>query len=91
MVLPKGEGRFWIWSSCRSRTPSARATRSVWVNEVQYLHPDQPFGGHKQSGIGVEGGLDGLLEYTNTQVLVSMRWSPRSKPRTATRRCAASC
>ena len=32
--------------------------------------PHVAFGGHKQSGIGVEGGLDGLLEYTNTQVLV---------------------
>ncbi len=44
---------------------------TVWVNEVQYLHPGLPFGGHKQSGIGVEGGVEGLLEYTNTQVLVT--------------------
>jgi acyl-CoA reductase-like NAD-dependent aldehyde dehydrogenase len=28
------------------------------------------FGGMKQSGLGVEGGVEGLLEYTNTQTLV---------------------
>ena len=37
---------------------------TVWVNESQYLSPHAAFGGHKQSGIGVEGGLDGLLEFT---------------------------
>lgn len=49
----------------------------VWVNESQALTPDMPFGGHKQSGIGVESGLDGLLEYTASQV-VSVRYAPGS-------------
>lgn len=46
---------------------------TVWINEVQYLHPWQPFGGHKHSGIGVENGLAGLLSYTNAQTLVTRK------------------
>lgn len=42
---------------------------TVWINETIYLTPLQPFGGHKQSGLGVENGMDGLLEYTNIQVI----------------------
>ena len=38
---------------------------TVWINEAQYLSPMGEFGGHKQSGLGVEGGLHGLLDYTN--------------------------
>lgn len=43
---------------------------TVWVNTVQELGPGQPFGGHKQSGLGAENGSKGLLEYTNSQVIV---------------------
>ena len=39
-------------------------TGTVWINEVQHLTPWQAFAGHKQSGLGVENGLGGLLEYT---------------------------
>jgi len=44
-------------------------TGTVWVNESQHLMPWTPFGGHKQSGIGVENGVAGLLEYTNPQTI----------------------
>lgn len=37
---------------------------SVWINEIQHLSPHASFGGHKQSGIGQEGGVHGLLEFT---------------------------
>ncbi|GGZ13984.1 aldehyde dehydrogenase family protein [Novosphingobium colocasiae] len=37
---------------------------TVWVNESRNLTPLAPFGGHRQSGIGVEGGREGLMEYT---------------------------
>lgn len=43
---------------------------TVWINTVQDLGPGQPFGGHKQSGLGVENGREGLLEYCNPQVIV---------------------
>lgn len=43
---------------------------TVWINCIQVLSPHAPFGGHKQSGIGVEHSLDGILEYTNIQTIV---------------------
>ncbi|MFJ6573436.1 aldehyde dehydrogenase family protein [Streptomyces sp. NPDC091292] len=46
---------------------------TVWVNEVMHLHPAVPFGGRKQSGIGVESGLAGLLEFTEPQTLTVRR------------------
>jgi aldehyde dehydrogenase (NAD+) len=46
------------------------ASGTVWVNETQHLSPTAAFGGMKQSGVGVEGGLQGLLEYTNAQTIV---------------------
>ncbi|KAJ5513777.1 Aldehyde/histidinol dehydrogenase [Penicillium fimorum] len=39
----------------------------VWVNSHFDLGPNTPFGGHKQSGMGVEWGLTGLLGYCNSQ------------------------
>ena len=45
-------------------------TGTVWINETQHLTPLAPFAGHKQSGVGVENGTDGLLEYTNVQTVV---------------------
>jgi FKBP-type peptidyl-prolyl cis-trans isomerase 2 len=38
---------------------------TVWLNEVHQYSPHQAFGGHKQSGIGCENALHGLMEYTN--------------------------
>lgn len=49
------------------------ASGTVWVNETQHLSPTAAFGGMKQSGVGVEGGLEGLLEYTNAQTIVRRR------------------
>lgn len=42
---------------------------SAWVNDHGAIQPDAPFGGIKQSGIGVEFGLYGLKEYTSIQTL----------------------
>ena len=46
---------------------------TVWVNEIHIHGIDIPFGGHKQSGLGVENGREGLAEYTNTKVLMVAR------------------
>ena len=46
------------------------ASGTVWVNETQHLLPTAASGGMEQSGVGVEGGLEGLLEYTNAQTIV---------------------
>jgi len=42
---------------------------TAWVNQHGVLHPLAPFGGVKNSGIGVEFNVDGLKEYTTIQVL----------------------
>lgn len=43
---------------------------TVWINTAQILSPSIPFGGRKQSGIGVENGVEALLEYTNIQTII---------------------
>lgn len=50
---------------------------TVWVNGHALLGPDQPVGGMKCSGIGLEGGRLGLTEYTAAQV----RRRPPTGPR----------
>ena len=51
-------------------------TGTVWINEVQHLSPNAVFGGHKQSGIGAENGLEGLLEYTVAQTITVKKPMP---------------
>jgi acyl-CoA reductase-like NAD-dependent aldehyde dehydrogenase len=46
----------------------------VWVNEAQRVAPNFPLAGHKASGIGSESGVEGLMQYTQPQV-VSVRKS----------------
>ncbi len=43
---------------------------TVWVNEIHIHGIDIPFGGMKQSGMGVENGKEGLQEFTNTQAMM---------------------
>jgi len=45
-------------------------TGTVWVNEIHVHGIDLPFGGHKESGVGVENGAEGLMEFTNTKTLM---------------------
>ena len=56
-----------VWSK-DIETASAIASRleagTVWINEIHSFSPHIAFGGHKQSGLGIENGLDGLAEYT---------------------------
>ncbi|EED36331.1 aldehyde dehydrogenase 1a3 [Luminiphilus syltensis NOR5-1B] len=42
---------------------------TAWVNNHAMIQPDAPFGGVKQSGIGVEFGSYGLEEYTSIQTM----------------------
>jgi len=37
----------------------------VWANTFNKFDPSAPFGGYKESGMGREGGLEGLLPYVN--------------------------
>ncbi|MFA1710139.1 aldehyde dehydrogenase family protein [Peribacillus frigoritolerans] len=45
-------------------------TGTVWINEVTVLSPHYPFGGHKESGLGIENSIDGLYEYTNSKTIM---------------------
>jgi acyl-CoA reductase-like NAD-dependent aldehyde dehydrogenase len=45
----------------------------AYVNAHGALPPQMPFGGAKWSGVGVENGLDGLLEYTERQIVYRAR------------------
>lgn len=42
---------------------------NVWVNTHFELDPRFPFGGHKESGIGTEWGVEGLKSFCNSQTL----------------------
>ena len=37
----------------------------VWANTFNKFDPVSPFGGYKESGLGREGGLQGLAAYLN--------------------------
>ncbi|KAK4194298.1 mitochondrial aldehyde dehydrogenase 5 [Triangularia verruculosa] len=40
---------------------------SVWVNSHFDVAPNVPFGGHKESGVGVEWGIEGFKQFTNSR------------------------
>lgn len=65
-----------IWSSDLVRAAELAQRLecgTAWVNEHGAVQPDAPFGGVKQSGIGVEFGNHGLAEYTSIQTLKIMK------------------
>ncbi|MGO4843345.1 aldehyde dehydrogenase family protein, partial [Rhizobiaceae sp. 2RAB30] len=42
---------------------------SAWVNKHGAIQPNAPFGGVKNSGVGLQFAADGLKEYTTAQTL----------------------
>lgn len=59
-----------VWSrDLQAAIEVAKRIRSgtVWINDYHLIIPQAPFGGYKQSGIGREHGLHGMLEYTETK------------------------
>src|ERR1700730_13592503 len=61
-----------VWSSDRDRAFEVAArinSGTGWVNKHLDLGPDTPFGGAKQSGIGVEMGQEGLEEFTQATII----------------------
>lgn len=56
-----------VWSKDISRAldiAKRLETGTVWINQNLESSPAVPLGGHKQSGIGVENGVAGLMEFT---------------------------
>ena len=43
---------------------------TVWINNHFDLSPTTPFGGVKESGMGVEWGLQGLKSFCNIQAVI---------------------
>ena len=61
-----------VWSSNPDRALEVAArlvAGTTWVNTHGALHPAVPFGGAKQSGYGVEFGVDGLKQVSQPHVI----------------------
>lgn len=61
-----------VWSSdpVRAQAVAERMdTGTVWINSAQNLTPYAAFAGAKQSGLGTENSIDGLLEFTTPQTI----------------------
>lgn len=61
-----------VWSSDRAKARAVAArieSGTVWINSHGGLHPLVPFGGAKQSGYGLEFGVEGLKALGSPQVV----------------------
>ncbi|MEA3181823.1 MAG: hypothetical protein QOI59_5346 [Gammaproteobacteria bacterium] len=61
-----------VWSANTERARSLASQLdcgTVWINQHLVVVPASPVAGHKWSGIGVENGSVGLLEFTQVQTL----------------------
>lgn len=63
-------GSIWSGDIARAYALASRMDAgTVWVNTHMAMTPSVPFGGAKQSGIGVEFGAEGLAEFTQMHVV----------------------
>lgn len=61
-----------VWSADIEQAASIAArldTGTVWINQNLQSTPLTPLAGHKQSGIGVENGVYGLMEFTQPKAI----------------------
>lgn len=64
-------GSVWSGSVARARAVAARLEcGTAWVNQHLIVLPEAPICGRKWSGLGVEGGVPGLLEFSEIQTLM---------------------
>jgi len=71
-----------VWSADarQARDIATRlASGIVWINEVQHLSPTVPFGGRRQSGIGMENGIKGLKAYCDLRTIVTRKGSAQAQ------------
>jgi acyl-CoA reductase-like NAD-dependent aldehyde dehydrogenase len=61
-------GSVWGPADLAGEVAGALDCGTVWINDHGDLRPDAPFGGIRSSGVGVEYGYWGLLEYTRIKV-----------------------
>ena len=63
-------GSVWASDSAEAEAMAAQLESGVaWVNCHARIDPHTPFGGWKMSGVGLEFGLEGLLQFTNQQLV----------------------
>lgn len=61
-----------VWSSDPGRAEDVARrldAGTVWINQHGVIHPMVPFGGSKQSGFGLEFGIEGLKSVSRPQVI----------------------
>lgn len=61
-----------VWSSDSEKAGKVAArldSGTVWINKHGDIGPDTPFAGAKMSGVGIEMGMHGLLEFTQAKVM----------------------
>jgi succinate-semialdehyde dehydrogenase/glutarate-semialdehyde dehydrogenase len=65
--LPFGLASYVMTHDLRKAAAMTEGIQSgnVIVNHWQVSLPETPFGGYKDSGIGIEGGIEGLQEFQN--------------------------
>jgi acyl-CoA reductase-like NAD-dependent aldehyde dehydrogenase len=59
-----------IWSASLDRAfrmADAIEAGYIWINDVESRYPGVPFGGWKDSGSGLENGIDELISFTRTK------------------------
>jgi acyl-CoA reductase-like NAD-dependent aldehyde dehydrogenase len=63
-------GSVWSRDTSKAREVAAQLECGmVWINRHGTIQPNAPFGGVKQSGFGVEFGVEGLKEFTTVQTM----------------------
>lgn len=65
-----------VWTSDLERAMRVAdklETGSVWINEALAVSPFAAFGGRKQSGVGAENGVEGLLAFTEPKTITFQR------------------
>jgi len=69
--LPFGLAAYAMTNDLSKARTIAEAIESgnVIVNHWQVSLPETPFGGHKDSGVGLEGGVEGLQAFQNTKFI----------------------
>tara|TARA_R110001606_G_scaffold216728_1_gene364629 strand:+ start:20327 stop:21757 length:1431 start_codon:yes stop_codon:yes gene_type:complete len=61
-----------VWSADIEKAQEIAAeleTGTVWINQNLESTPQTPLAGHKQSGLGAENGVHGLMEYTQPKAI----------------------
>lgn len=67
----------WTRDAARAHRLAGRLDAGVvWVNTYRLLHWSVPFGGHKQSGLGRENGVEAVHEFLQTKSVITEHGTP---------------